>query len=63
MCRNHFAEAFNESAAKGKQMVIGGTKSKTASQSGYFDATFNRILQVFMFTNFHLYHGYMYMYV
>ena len=39
-------EAFNESAAKGKQMVIGGTKTKTASQSGYFDATFNRILQV-----------------
>jgi hypothetical protein len=39
------SKAFNESAAKGKQMVIGGTKSKTASQSGYFDATFNRILQ------------------
>ena len=43
-------EAFNESAAKGKQMVIGGTKSKTASQSGYFDATFNRILEVFTCT-------------
>ena len=42
----HFLEAFNESAAKGKQMVIGGTKSKTSSQSGYFDAAFSRILQV-----------------
>ena len=27
-------------------MVISGTKSKAASQCGYFDATFNRILQV-----------------
>lgn len=41
-----FAEAFNESAAKGKQMVIGGTKSKASSQSGYFETTFNRVLQV-----------------
>ena len=41
-----FAEAFNESAAKGKQMVIGGTKSKASSQSGYFETNFSRILQV-----------------
>ena len=47
-------EVFNESAAKGKQMVIGGTKSKTASQSGYFDATFSRILQVNIFKLCHI---------
>lgn len=39
-------EAFNDSAGKGKQMVIGGTKSKASSQSGYFEATFKRVLTV-----------------
>ena len=41
-----FSDAFNESAVKGKQMGIPGTKSKAASQCGYFDATYCRILQV-----------------
>jgi len=35
---------FNVAAHKGKQMLPGGTKCKTALQSGYFDKTFNRIM-------------------
>lgn len=35
-------KAFNASAGKGKQMMIGGTKSKTA---GYFGKTFDRIME------------------
>ena len=39
---------FNESAMKGKQMLIGGTKAKTATQSGYFGKSFDRIQEVFL---------------
>ena len=31
---------------KGKQMLIGGTKTKAATQSGYFGSSFDRIQQV-----------------
>ena len=39
-------EAFNATAGKGKQMMIGGTKSKTALQTGYFGKTFDRVMEV-----------------
>ena len=42
-------EAFNDSAAKGPQMMVGGTKSKAASQSGYFGTTFDRVLEVYTY--------------
>ena len=35
---------FNANASKGKQMTIGGTKTKSALQSGYFNDKFNRYL-------------------
>ena len=39
-------EAFNDKAGEGKQMLVGGTKSKTAFQDGYFSATFDRVMEV-----------------
>ena len=33
-------------AGKGKQMMVGGTKSKTAFQDGYFRKNFDRIMEV-----------------
>ena len=42
----HSLDAFNEGAAKGKQMIVSGTKSKAASQGGYFERSFTRILEV-----------------
>ncbi|CAI8033391.1 UPF0602 protein C4orf47 homolog [Geodia barretti] len=39
------SNAFNEGAAKGKQMIVSGTKSKAASQGGYFERSFTRILE------------------
>ena len=37
-------KAFNEPAHKGKQMLPGGSKSKSSLQAGYFDKTFGRIM-------------------
>ena len=39
------SKPFSESAGKGKQMLIGSTKAKSALQSGYFSKTFDRIMQ------------------
>ena len=36
---------YNDSASKGKQMLIGGSKSKTAFVDGYFDKKFDRIME------------------
>ncbi|KAL5018600.1 hypothetical protein ScPMuIL_004322 [Solemya velum] len=36
---------FNESAAKGKQLLPGGSKSKSALQAGYFADKFARIME------------------
>lgn len=36
---------FNVSASQGKQMLIGGTKSRCGLQNGYFAERFNRILE------------------
>ena len=36
---------FNVSAYKGRQMMVGSTKSKTAYQTGYFGKTFDRIME------------------
>ena len=33
---------YNEAAHKGKQMLPGGTKTKSSLQAGYFDQTFSR---------------------
>ena len=35
---------FNVAASKGKQMLPGGSKSKSAMQAGYFDKNFQRIM-------------------
>ena len=39
-------EPYNSSASKGKQMMIGGSKSKTAFMDGYFEKKFDRIMEV-----------------
>lgn len=39
------SHAFNDSAHKGKQMLPGGSKSKSALQAGYFDKSYFRIMQ------------------
>ena len=39
-------EPYNSSAGKGKQMMIGGSKSKTAFVDGYFEKKFDRIMEV-----------------
>ena len=39
-------EPYNSSAGKGKQMLIGGSKSKTAFVDGYFEKKFDRIMEV-----------------
>ena len=39
------AEPFNASAYKGRQMMVGSTKSKTAYQTGYFGKTFDRVME------------------
>jgi len=39
------AKTFNEYAHKGKQMLPGGSKIKSALQAGYFDKSFTRIMQ------------------
>ena len=36
---------FNLSAYKGRQMMVGSTKSKTAYQTGYFGKTFDRVME------------------
>ncbi|ESO84025.1 hypothetical protein LOTGIDRAFT_210983 [Lottia gigantea] len=37
--------SFNEKSAKGKQMLPGGTKDKSALQHGYFNDKFTRVLE------------------
>ena len=41
-----YTEPYNSSAGKGKQMMIGGSKSKTAFVDGYFEKKFDRIMEV-----------------
>ncbi|XP_066303456.1 cilia-and flagella-associated protein 96-like isoform X2 [Branchiostoma lanceolatum] len=36
---------FNDAAGKGKQMLPGGSKTRTARQDGYFDKAFNRVME------------------
>jgi len=36
---------FNESAGRGRQMLPGGCKSKSALPSGYFSDAFSRVLE------------------
>ena len=37
--------SFNEAAGRGKQMLPGGRKSKSALPSGYFSDKFSRVLE------------------
>ncbi|KAK2179329.1 hypothetical protein NP493_498g02005 [Ridgeia piscesae] len=37
--------AFNDAASKGKQMIPGGSKERSAHQHGYFEETFKRVLE------------------
>lgn len=39
------SKVFNSSAFKGKQMLPGGSKTRSALQAGYFDTTFQRVLE------------------
>lgn len=41
----HLSAAFNQSAGKGKQMLPGGVKSKSALQTGYFNDKFSRVME------------------
>jgi len=36
---------FNESSTKGKQMLPGGTKTRSALQNGYFNDKYGRIME------------------
>jgi len=36
---------FNVSASKGKQMLLGGNKERSATQAGYFEPTFKRVFE------------------
>lgn len=48
ICNNIFlciSVQFNESATKGKQMLPGGSKTRSALQTGYFQDKFGRILE------------------
>lgn len=40
-----FVVQFNASAGKGKQMLPGGLKEKTAKQDGYFAEKYNRMFE------------------
>ncbi|XP_074648316.1 cilia-and flagella-associated protein 96-like [Tubulanus polymorphus] len=39
------ASSFNEAAGKGKQMLPGGSKTRSSRQDGYFADKFNRIME------------------
>jgi len=43
--------AFNEVAHKGKQVLPGGSKERSALQHGYFDKAFNRVMEGEAFTD------------
>ena len=40
-----FYQAFNEASHKGKQMLPGGSKTRSARQDGYFEKQFTRIME------------------
>ena len=39
------AVSFNDAASKGKQMLPGGSKERSALQHGYFEETFKRVME------------------
>ncbi|XP_072371995.1 cilia-and flagella-associated protein 96 [Scyliorhinus torazame] len=45
------SKPFNEGAYKGKQMLLEGSKTKSATQAGYFDNEFMRIFQKEAYTD------------
>lgn len=47
----HGSIQFNQSAAKGKQILPGGSKSRTALQTGYFSDNFTRIMEAEAYTD------------
>nr|XP_003221668.1 PREDICTED: UPF0602 protein C4orf47 homolog [Anolis carolinensis]XP_016849538.1 PREDICTED: UPF0602 protein C4orf47 homolog [Anolis carolinensis]XP_016849539.1 PREDICTED: UPF0602 protein C4orf47 homolog [Anolis carolinensis]XP_016849540.1 PREDICTED: UPF0602 protein C4orf47 homolog [Anolis carolinensis] len=40
-----YSRPFNEAASKNKQMLPGGSKEKSATQAGYFDPAYARIME------------------
>uniref|UniRef100_A0A8D2LLG8 Cilia-and flagella-associated protein 96 n=1 Tax=Varanus komodoensis TaxID=61221 RepID=A0A8D2LLG8_VARKO len=46
-----FNRPFNEAASKNKQMLPGGHKEKAATQAGYFEPVFSRILEGESYSN------------
>ena len=40
-----FSGNFNEAAGKGKQLLPGGSKDKSALQHGYFNSKFDRVFE------------------
>ena len=40
-----FAEFFNTAASKGRQILPGGSKTRSAQQAGYFDKKFVRVME------------------
>lgn len=45
------ARPFNEGAYKGKQMLPGGSKTRSALQAGYFEGNFKRIMEKESYTD------------
>jgi|SaaInl47_10m_RNA_FD_contig_31_1249992_length_1133_multi_8_in_0_out_0_1 hypothetical protein len=39
------SKGFNEAAGKGKQMLPGGSKTRSGNQAGYFDSKYSRVLE------------------
>ena len=41
----YFSVQFNEKATKGKQMLPGGSKTRSALQAGFFSEKFTRVME------------------
>jgi len=39
------SKGFNEAAGKGKQMLPGGSKTRSGNQAGYFDSKYQRVME------------------
>ena len=41
------SKGFNEAAGKGKQMLPGGSKTRSGNQAGYFDSKYRGLVNTF----------------
>uniref|UniRef100_A0A8D0H713 Cilia-and flagella-associated protein 96 n=1 Tax=Sphenodon punctatus TaxID=8508 RepID=A0A8D0H713_SPHPU len=48
---SQFSRPFNEAASKNKQMLLGGSKEKSALQAGYFEPQFVRLFEGEAYSN------------